>query len=132
MKPFNLEAAKNGAKLVTEEGKPARIFCYDFLSYNFEQRRLEKCIAAAIKDKFNDCECEYVHFFNYDGENLSENNSKLFIETNKKQGWLKISREKESGQLFGGIICNTEEEAQNLIFSDHYETVAIGKIEWEE
>lgn len=132
MKPFNLEAAKNGAKLVTGEGEPARILCYDFLLYNFEKEILVKCIAAAIKSKINDCECEYVHFFNYDGENLLESNSKLFIETKKKQGWINILREKNSGTLFSGTIYDTEEKAKNLILSDDYEEVAIKKIEWEE
>lgn len=29
MKPFDLEAAKKGAKLVTRLGRPVRIVCYD-------------------------------------------------------------------------------------------------------
>lgn len=132
MKPFNLEAAKNGAKLVTCVGEPARILCYDYLLYNLEKEIVEKCIAAAIKIKINDCECEDIHYFNYDGENLLDINSKLFIETKKKQGWINILREKNSGILFSGTIYDTEEKAKNLILSDDYEEVAIKKIEWEE
>ena len=59
-------------------------------------------------------------------------NSKLFIETKKKQGWINILREKNSGILFSGTIYDTEEKAKNLILSDDYEEVAIKKIEWEE
>ena len=29
MRPFDLEAAKQGAKVITREGLPVRIFCYD-------------------------------------------------------------------------------------------------------
>ena len=31
LKPFNLEAAKAGAQVVTREGYPARILCFDFM-----------------------------------------------------------------------------------------------------
>lgn len=32
MQPFDLQSAKNGAKLITRDGRSARIICYDRLT----------------------------------------------------------------------------------------------------
>lgn len=44
VKPFNLEEAKSGAKLVTRSGKSARIVCYD----RIDDRRKSPILALVL------------------------------------------------------------------------------------
>lgn len=50
-KPFNLEAAKAGAKVMTRDGRPARIVCFDMKGWNRKQvLALVPCIEAGGKE----------------------------------------------------------------------------------
>lgn len=43
MQPFDLEKAKNGAKVVTRNGNPVRIICFDRIDAKFEG-----CVVALV------------------------------------------------------------------------------------
>ena len=81
MKPFNLEEylANPSRKIVTREGKPARIICTDYYG--------ETPIIAKIE------ECEYSYPFYEDGNFLScgePSHLDLFFDTEKREGWINI------------------------------------------
>lgn len=70
IKEFDLEAAKNGAKLCTRDGKPVRIVCYDA---NFN-----KPILALIETNYR----EYTNFYTNKGKHFTDSdisNYDLFI-----------------------------------------------------
>lgn len=74
-KPFNVEAAKSGAKVVTGDGRPVRILCYD----NTEQ---DYPIVAVVYEHESNCVQEYTDYTeNGDYCIVIENNGcDLFIE----------------------------------------------------
>jgi len=60
MKPFDLEAAKAGAKVVTRDGRKVRLFCFDL-------DHIDNKIAGAV---LHDIPCDYVHSWDIDGKDL--------------------------------------------------------------
>ena len=120
MKPFNLEEyLKNPSrKVVTREGKTARIICTDYYG--------EAPIIAKIE------ECEYSYPFYEDGNFLScgePSHLDLFFATNKHEGWVNVYKSGFSWSL-GTNIWQTEEEAKKWEGAADYVTTI--KIEWEE
>lgn len=120
MKPFNLEEylANPSKKIVTREGKPARIICTDYYG--------ETPIIAKIE------ECEYSYPFYEDGNFLScgePSHLDLFFATNKHEGWVNAYMNCNERNL--GTLYSSKEDALEVA-KDNGNYVATVKIEWEE
>lgn len=129
MRQFNLEEyLKNPhRKIVTKDGKSARIICTDRNGLNI------KPIAALITIPNGD---EIIETYWENGvatRGYEDNPYNLFFATEKKSGWLNVytDDEYERGCHFSGGIFNTKEEALEHI-SSRYTYADTVKIEWKE
>ena len=122
MKPFNLEEylANPTRKVVTREGKPARIICTDA---KFEKYPLVALITKkdgqefiAIFDTLGKYHCKHYSYLD------------LFFATEKHEGWTNVYEE-GTNRYLDGCICSTEEEAKRIRGCGYITTI---KIEWEE
>ena len=122
MKPFNLEEylTNPSKKIITREGKPARIICTDA---KFEKYQ----VLALITKKDGQ---ESLATFDTSGKNCSGCNSHLdlFFSPEKKEGWVNIYKS-GFGWSLGTNIWQTEEEAKKWVGAADY--IATAKIEWE-
>ena len=122
MKPFNLEEylANPTRKVVTREGKPARIICTD--------AKFEKYpVLALITRKDGQ---ESLATLDTLGKSCSGCNSHLdlFFAPEKHEGWVNVYKSGFSWSL-GTNIWQTEEEAKKWVGAADYATTI--KIEWE-
>ena len=122
MKPFNLEEylANPTRKVVTREGKPARIICTDA---KFEKYPLVALITKkdgqefiAIFDTLGKYHCKHYSYLD------------LFFAPEKHEGWTNVYEE-GTNRYLDGCICSTEEEAKRIRGCGYITTI---KIEWEE
>ena len=122
MEQFSLEKyLKNPSKkIITREGKPARIICTDA---KFEKYQ----VLALITKKDGQ---ESLATFDTSGKNCSGCNSHLdlFFAPEKKEGWINIYKS-GFGWSLGTNIWQTEEEAKKWVGAADY--IATAKIEWE-
>ena len=123
MKPFNLEEylTNPSKKVVTREGKPARIICTDA---KFEKYPLVALITKkdgqefiAIFDTLGKYHCRHYSYLD------------LFFASEKHEGWINLYKSGISWSL-GTNIWQTEEEAKKWVGAADYATTI--KIEWEE
>ena len=123
MKPFNLEEylTNPSKKVVTREGKPARIIC---TNAKFEKYPLVALITKedgrefiAIFDTLGKYHCKHYSYLD------------LFFASEKHEGWVNVYKS-GFGWSLGASIWQTEEEAKKWIGTDDYATTI--KIEWEE
>ena len=123
MKPFNLEEylTNPSKKVVTREGKPARIICTDA---KFEKYPLVALITKedgrefiAIFDTLGKYHCRHYSYLD------------LFFASEKHEGWINLYKSGISWSL-GTSIWQTEEEAKKWVGAADYATTI--KIEWEE
>ena len=123
MKPFNLEEylTNPSKKVVTREGKPARIICTDA---KFEKYPLVALITKedgrefiAIFDTLGKYHCKHYSYLD------------LFFASEKHEGWINLYKSGISWSL-GTSIWQTEEEAKKWVDAADYATTI--KIEWEE
>ena len=126
MKEFNLtEYLKNPSqKVVTRDGREVRIICTD--------AKGDEPIIALVYNKIRDE--ENVYTYNRDGYFYGDNDSclDLFFDTNKREGWINLYKDKDEGITYlPGIIHDSEEEAKKAIKGDP-DFIATIKIEWEE
>ena len=123
MKPFNLgEYLTNPSKkVVTREGKPARIICTDA---KFEKYPL---VALITKEDGR----EFIAIFDTLGKYHCKHDSylDLFFASKKHEGWINLYKSGISWSL-GTSIWQTEEEAKKWVGAADYATTI--KIEWEE
>ena len=123
MKRFNLEEylANPTRKIVTREGKPARIICTD--------AKFEKYQVLALITK-NDGQ-EMLATLETSGKFRSGYNSHLdlFFAPEKHEGWINLYKS-GIGWSLGASIWQTEEEAKKWVGAADYATTI--KIEWEE
>ena len=124
MKPFNLEEylANPSKKIVTREGKDARIICTDREDSIYP-------IIALIKD--NKRESEILVTYTKDGIPAEYNEAyyTLFFAPEKYEGWINLYKS-GNGWSLGANIWQTEAGAKKWVGApDH--TVTL-KIEWEE
>lgn len=128
MRPFNLdEYLKDPSKkVVTRDGKDARIICTDRLG-DFPIIALLIC----KDDKGNPY--EQINTYTTDGRyNIChEEKIDLFFAPEKKEGWINIYKDNHFGSTSGYIIHSSDGEAKNMIGNkkDYITTI---KIEWEE
>ena len=123
MKQFNLEEylANPSKKIVTREGKPARIICTDA---KFEKYQVLALITKkdgqefiAIFDTLGKYHCKHYSYLD------------LFFASEKHEGWINLYKSGISWSL-GTSIWQTEEEAKKWVDAADYVTTI--KIEWEE
>lgn len=122
MKPFNLEEylANPSKKIVTREGKDARIICTDVKGASYS--------VLALVDKGD---YEVPTLYTKKGEyNLgTECSYDLFFAPEKREGWVNVYKS-GIGWSLGASIWQTEEEAKKWVGAADY--TATIKIEWEE
>ena len=123
MKQFNLEEylANPSRKVVTREGKPARIICtdakfekYQVLALITKKDGQEMLATLDTSGKFRD---------GYDSH------LDLFFAPEKHEGWINLYKS-GNGWSLGANIWQTEEEAKKWVGAADYATTI--KIEWEE
>ena len=119
MKPFTLEEYRNNPKrkIVTRDGRNAKIICTNFLS--------NKNVIAEIE--------EDGYSLSYD-ENGRNNNfitpCDLFFAPEKHEGWVNVIRDMVHNEVYcGNMIYASKEEAERIA---NNATLATAKIEWEE
>lgn len=124
MKQFSLsEYLKNPSrKVVTREGKPARIVCTD--------AKGKYPVIALITTEEN---FEIAHHFKEDGTYIdgAVNLSDLFFTTEKKEGWVSVYRNAR-GNIFFSSTYRTKEEALDALYDDTDTRIDTIKVEWEE
>ena len=126
MKPFNLEEylANPTKKVVTRDGKDARIICID--------RRDSYFPIVALVAKEPKAE-ETARYYTKDGKFYTSFpcGFDLFFATEKHEGWLNIYRG-ESGFYLRGNPYKSKEEADEVAKANYKTFCTTVKIEWEE
>lgn len=120
MKPFDLEKAKEGAKLCTRDGRPARLLCSDLKDEQFP-------LAVAITGSDGE---EYVTQHSKGGfyrNNGLQDADDLFLAPTKHEGWVNVYKGYKRPQC--GAVFATKEEAD---IEASLGRVACIHIEWEE
>ena len=122
MKQFNLEEylANPSRKIVTREGKPARIICTDVKGASYS--------VLALVDK-GDYEGPTLYTKKGEYSLGTECSYDLFFAPEKHEGWINLYKS-ENGWSLGASIWQTEAGAKKWAGATDY-TVTI-KIEWEE
>ena len=123
MEQFSLEKylANPSRKVVTRDGRRARIICTD-------RRNLNYPIIALIETRSGE-EMAYSH--TKDGKHCTDCTDifDLFFAPEKHTGWINISREEYGYE--GGLIYDSKEDAEKIAKVNKC-CVATVKIEWEE
>lgn len=124
MKPFNLKEhlANPSKKIVTREGKEARIVCTN------RKANDKSIIVALVKDSKGN---EWATYYNKEGKLFSDEdyNIDLFFVSEKKEGYVNIYKNIYKNNSISQIY-DSYEEAFNSRAIDNYVTTI--KIEWEE
>lgn len=123
LKPFDLEAAKNGAKVVTRDGHAVRIICYD--------RKNEVYPIVAIVGENEDSVFSYSSGGRYLGSNLTDHDLDLFMAPVKHEGWVNLHQCKD-GIIRTSYVFRTEDDAQLSAGRYVGRYLATNKVEWEE
>ena len=130
MKPFNLkEYLENPSrKVVTRDGKPARIICIDAKREHFEEG--PHPVIALVEEKKNQ---ETIYCYREDGifrEGYKYGHD-LFFAPVKCEGWINVYKcVNVVDERTGNVIFKTKEEALDNILSTNY--IDTVHIEWEE
>ena len=117
MKQFSLEEylANPLKKVVTRDGRSARIICTDRVAKEY------KLVALVMK---NDTECMCAYNTNGCVYKNDTHSLDLFFATERKEGWINIYPDSSIGGIY-----TSEEEARNAASPSCISTI---KIEWEE
>ena len=128
MRQFNLEEylADPSKKVITRDGRNVRIICTDRVGPIYP-------IVALIESKSG--ESTTVH--TKDGKYFTHGESEfdLFFAPEKHEGWMHIYKHIDGHYEGNGIVYSTEEQCevnQSSCIPNHFQNVAIAKIEWEE
>lgn len=126
MEQFSLDKyfANPQRKIVTRDGRQARIICTDVDSENAP-------IVALIKDK--DTGREMALFFTKYGKyyaTTQDSNADLFFASIKHEDWVNLYRT-ESGQYNCGSVHESEQDAKS-VSEGNRQYVTTVKIEWED
>ena len=127
LKPFDLEAAKQGKPVCTRDGRKARIICFD---RKFLFKGVSYPIIALVTAKE-----EIIYGYNEKGKILIENDmpykDHLMMLPEKKEGWVNIFYKSGLSEHHAdGVFFNKEIAIENGKKSKEYITTI--KIEWEE
>ena len=118
LKPFDLEAAKQGKPVCTRDGRKARIICFDFQS--IENTPIVAVVQVTDKQ-------EVIANYYEDGQQFVDGISELdlMMLPEKKEGWVNIYR----SQIYNTL--EKAKEAYKRTYNDNNYLKTI-KIEWEE
>lgn len=126
LKPFDLEAAKQGKPVCTRDGCKARIICFD-------AKGKQPIIALLEREKTDE---EIIQTYSMNGryyEFRKEDHRDLMMLPEKKEGWINISSCPDNGYSnydSGVIVFKTKEEAVN--FTNNKDYIDTVKVTWEE
>ena len=123
LKPFDLEAAKEGKPVCTRDGRKARIICFDRKDNTPIVALIERVDGIEILQCFyNDGKCFH--------DSTSDNDLMILIE--KKEGWVNVYREESNNneRLMEPTIYKTRKDAFDNACPKGYITTT--KINWEE
>lgn len=126
LKPFDLEAAKAGAKVITRDGKPVRILCFD-------RKNNQSPIVGLVSDEYG----EGLASFTKDGKyvvNGATHCNDLFMAPVKHEGWVNVYKTDApcfSATLHSESVYLTKDDAMMAII-DGINYIATVKLEWEE
>jgi len=125
LKPFDIEKAKAGAKVVTRNGKNVRIICYDKIG-------TEHPIVALIDSGYVEMVFSFTEKGSYDSSERPHPND-LFLLSEKKEGWVNVYRDKYEfcKVKLGPHVYISEIDAKSSR-KDCPEYITTIKIEWEE
>lgn len=122
MKPFNLEEYLkcSSKKLVTRDGRKARVVCTDRLMEDFP-------ICGLVNENGE----EYYYSYTINGKHLIDSDSDvdLFFAPEKKEGWVNVFKT-DIDMFKSGRIYNSKTEAKESVVCDE-KYVDTVKIEWE-
>lgn len=113
MRPFNLEAAINGAKVVTRQGNEVEQIMF------FDVKHGRKCVVGVLDGEIHDWH-EDGHFFTDHEESVLD----LFMASVSQVGWINIYKNNCDSKIY-----STLEKATNKAYES---CVATVKVEWEE
>jgi len=112
MKPFNLEAALNGAKVVTRDGREvSQLVWFDCAN--------KHCLQGVIGDWL----FSWTFEGKFMGDEIEDHDKDLFMATTKHEGWINLY-----GCGEAGVIYDTLEEAVGQAEGGCIATV---RVEWE-
>jgi len=129
MKQFNLKEylANPSRKVVTRDGRSARIICTD--------RKSDLMYNVVALVKFSEFENEGVYCYSDNGKYLSGrdgNDLDLFFAPEKHEGWVNMYKLNCREQNLGCVIYKTEEDAIGAGRTSNELYIRTIKIEWEE
>ena len=124
MEKFNLEKylANPSRKVVTRDGREARIICTDMKSTTYP-------VVALIE---NGSGYEQIFTFSKNGEYAVNESSRsdLFFAPETHEGWINVYRNNDSHTYAGAVYDSKEDAEKRKIIDENYVTTI--KIEWEE
>lgn len=125
MEQFSLEKylANPSRKVVTRDGREARIICTDM---NYKNHPIVALIAH-----YNDTENVYTYTKDGEWDNYESTTYDLFFAPEKHEGWINIYRDSDNGRVYTGRSYDSKEDAEKRKASDEDYVTTI-KIEWEE
>lgn len=118
MKPFNLEEALAGKKVITRDGQEVTQL------HLFKNVILKHSLFGVLDNNILSWHKNTGRY----NINIEYHDDDLFMASEKKEGWINIYNNK-NGDRIVGTIFRTEQEAKNQIGMD---IIAIVRIEWEE
>ena len=125
MEQFSLEKylENPNRKVVTREGRSARIICTNRLDENYP-------VIALVNNEDSEGCCSYTTFGEFDGYQNQGRELDLFFAPEKKSAWINLYKMK-SFISPGPRAYDTKEEAESAAGDKSYYISTI-KIEWEE
>ena len=125
MEEFNLEKylENPNRKVVTRDGRSARIVCTNRLGDNYP-------VLALVNNKYAEQCCSYTTFGKFDGNKNRDCDLDLFFTPEKKSAWINLYK-MNSNISPGPRAYDTKEEAESAAGDKSYYISTI-KIEWEE
>lgn len=119
LKPFDLEAAKEGKPVYTRDGRKARILCFDKKDSKYP-------IVALIDNKFSG---ESTRCYSIDGKDSISDQHDLFMAEERREAWIKLLCDASGNHKIVDKLYKTKAEAE----ADNYlGCVANILIKWEE
>lgn len=111
LKPFNLDAAKQGKPVCTRDGCKARIICFD---------RKDNTPIVALIERVDDI--EILQCYHNDGKcfHYETSNNDLMMFPEKKEGWILLRKD--------GYTFDNEDVAKKNCTDEQF----VAKVEWEE
>lgn len=103
LKPFDLDATKQGKPVCTRDGRKARILCYDF------KQNEEYPILVAVENK-DGKECALLYSNDGISEMYKSSNNELAILPERKEGWVNIYKS-DNGTYYTGAIFYEKNDA---------------------